>query len=61
MIGLVYMPSQTVRVDGRMAPELRCARFIGRRIIIEGRVEIDVDCPQQKWRFFAGTEVKLVG
>ena len=61
MIGLVYMPSQTLRVDGRMAPELGCARFIGRRIIIEGRVEIDVDCPQQKWRSFAGTEVKLVG
>jgi Flp pilus assembly protein TadG len=58
--GLLYFPSDTVRLDGRMAPDVRCARVIGKRLIIEGRIFIAKDCAGMNKVNFAGTEVRLV-
>jgi hypothetical protein len=58
--GLLYFPSDTVRLDGRMAPDLQCARIIGKRLIIEGRIFIAKDCAGSNKVNFAGTEVRLI-
>jgi putative Flp pilus-assembly TadE/G-like protein len=58
--GLLYFPSDTVRLDARMAPDLQCARLIGKRLIIDGRVVIAKDCGASGKLNFAGLEVRLV-
>jgi len=59
--GLLYFPSEALRIDAELGPELRCARFVGRRLIIQGRVLIAKDCADSGIVNFAGTEVRLVG
>jgi hypothetical protein len=59
--GLIYFPSETLRIDAELGPKLECVRFIGRRLIIEGRVLITKDCASNGIVNFAGTEVRLVG
>jgi hypothetical protein len=59
--GLIYFPSETLRVDAQMAPDIQCARFIGRRLVFEGRVLIAKSCSASKVMNFRGTDVRLVG
>lgn len=59
--GLIYFPSETLRVDADRTPDLQCGRFIGRRLIIQGRVLISKGCSDSKVMNFKGTEVRLIG
>lgn len=58
--GIIYMPSQAIRVDGRGGVDLRCSRMMGRALIIEGRVVIGKDCLGIDQMKIAGTEIRLV-
>ena len=58
--GIIYMPSQAIRIDGRGGADLRCSRLMGRALIIEGRVVIGKDCLGIDRMKIAGTEVRLV-
>ena len=58
--GLIYLPSQGLRLDGESNPDLSCARVIGRRLIIKGRLFIAKDCEGSKPTTFAGTDVRLI-
>ena len=40
---------------------MQCARFIGRRLILQGRVLISKGCSSSNVMNFLGTEVRLVG
>jgi len=59
--GLIYIPSETLRVDADRSPDLQCARFVGRRLVIQGRVLIAKGCSDSKVMNFKGTEVRLIG
>jgi len=59
--GVIYMPAQTIRVDGQGGVNLSCSRLLGRALIIEGRVVIGKDCLGVDQMKIAGTEVRLVG
>jgi Flp pilus assembly protein TadG len=59
--GLLYFPSETLRVDATNTPDIQCSRFIGRRLIFQGRVLIASGCSGASVMNFRGTEVRLVG
>lgn len=59
--GLVYLPAETLRIDGENSPDVQCARFIGKRLIFQGRVMIASGCSGDNIMNFRGTEVKLIG
>ena len=59
--GLIYIPAETLRVDGEFTPDVRCARFIGRRLIFKGRLLISEGCSSDSVMNFKGTEVRLIG
>ncbi|WP_345166402.1 pilus assembly protein TadG-related protein [Sphingomonas daechungensis] len=59
--GLIYFPSETVRIDADKTPDLQCARFIGRKLIVKGRVLIAKGCSDANVMNFKGTEVRLIG
>ena len=59
--GLIYFPSETLRVDGDRTPDLQCARFIGKRLIFQGRVLSSKGCSSSNVMNFLGTEIRLVG
>lgn len=59
--GLIYFPAETLRVDATNTPNIQCSRFIGRRLILEGRVLIAKGCTGESIMNFRGTEVRLVG
>jgi len=59
--GLVYTPSETLHVDGTWRPDVSCARFIGRRLILEGHIYIASSCPGGQRVNFRGADVKLIG
>jgi hypothetical protein len=58
--GLIYFPSETLRVDAQMVPDIQCARFIGRRLVFAGRVLLAKGCSGSGVINFRGTEVRLV-
>lgn len=59
--GLIYIPSETLRIDGDRRPDMRCARFIGRRLIFQGRILVAKGCSGSNIMNFRGSEVRLVG
>lgn len=59
--GLIYLPSETVYIDGNMSPDLQCSRFVARRLVFAGRVYIGKDCDGLDKVTFAVTEVRLIG
>jgi hypothetical protein len=59
--GLLYFPSETLRIDATNTPDIQCSRFIGRRLIFQGRVLIASGCSGASVMNFRGTEVRLVG
>jgi len=58
--GLIYLPGEAVRIDAENNPDFECARFIGKRLIFQGRVIIASGCSSANIMNFKGTEVKLV-
>ena len=58
--GLVYLPAETLRVDGRWTPDVQCARFVGKRLILQGRLMIAKDCDSNGVIKLRLTDVKLV-
>jgi len=59
--GLIYLPGEAVRIDADNNPDFECARFIGKRLIFQGRVIIASGCSSANIMNFKGSEVKLVG
>ena len=59
--GVIYIPSETLRVDGSFNPDVKCGRFIGRRLVFKGRVLVSKGCANSSIMNFRGTEVRLVG
>jgi Flp pilus assembly protein TadG len=59
--GLIYFPSQILRIDADSTPDIQCARFIGRRLILQGRILIAKGCSGSSVMNFKGTEVRLIG
>lgn len=59
--GLLYFPSEGLHLDARMSPDMQCARFLGRRLIIDGHVFVAKDCPGAAKMTFTGTDVRLIG
>ena len=59
--GLIYFPAETLRVDAANTPNIQCSRFVGRRLILQGRVLIAKGCSSDSIMNFLGTEVRLVG
>ena len=59
--GLVYTPAEDIRVNGNFNSDVSCARFIGRRLILQGQVYMATDCSNSNIITFRGTEVELVG
>ena len=59
--GLVYLPTEALRIDGENNPDVQCARFVGKRLIFQGRVVIAQGCSSSNVMNFRGTEVKLIG
>ena len=59
--GIIYFPSQGLRIDGTASPNLRCARMIGRRLILQGHLVIAKGCSADGGKVrMTGAEVKLV-
>ena len=59
--GLIYFPAQILRIDAESTPDIQCGRFIGRRLIFQGRVLIAKGCSSSTVMNFKGTTVRLVG
>lgn len=59
--GVVYFPSQSVKVSGTGSSNFNCARIIGRRLIFDGRVMIAKGCSTDTGKIaLTGAEVRLV-
>ncbi len=59
--GILYFPSQTLRLDGSASPDMKCARLIGRKLILQGHILITQGCTADKGKLkLSGAEVKLV-
>ncbi|MCA1653846.1 MAG: pilus assembly protein TadG-related protein [Sphingomicrobium sp.] len=59
--GVLYFPSQSLKIDGRGSPDFRCARLIGHKLILSGHVMIARGCSADTGKItLAGAEVKLV-
>jgi Flp pilus assembly protein TadG len=59
--GLIYLPGEAIRIDAENNPDIQCARFVGKRLMFQGRVVIAKGCSSANIMNFRGTEVKLVG
>ena len=60
--GILYFPTQTLKVDGSAAPDLGCARLIGRRLVLQGRLVIAKGCATDTGLIvLKGAEVRLIG
>ena len=58
--GMIYFPSETIYVDGNDSPDVKCSRFIARRLVFAGRVYIGTGCDTADEMTFAVTEVRLI-
>ena len=60
--GLLYFPSQRLKLDGRGSPDLRCARVVGKTLVLAGRVLMAKSCSADNGKIrMKGAEVRLVG
>jgi hypothetical protein len=57
---MIYFPSETIYVDGNDSPDVKCSRFIARRLVFAGRVYIGTGCDTADKMTFAVTEVRLI-
>jgi Flp pilus assembly protein TadG len=59
--GILYFPAQSLRVDASAAPNLKCARLIGRKLVLGGRLMIGRGCSADNAKInLSAAEVRLV-
>jgi Flp pilus assembly protein TadG len=58
--GMIYFPTETIYVDGNDSPDVKCSRFIARRLVFAGRVYVGKGCDTADKMMFAVTEVRLI-
>ena len=59
--GVVYTPGEGLSVNGDFNADFSCARFISRRLILQGRLYISSDCSDANIVKLSGAEVRLIG
>jgi Flp pilus assembly protein TadG len=61
-LGAIYMPSQTVTLNGNSSFTTDCLQIVSRKIVLTGNTTITNDCPVGTASdSFVGTQVRLVG
>lgn len=61
-LGAIYMPSQTVTLNGNSTFTTDCLQIVSRKVVITGNTTITNDCPVGTASdSFVGTQVRLVG
>lgn len=61
-LGAIYMPSQTVTLNGNSTFTTDCLQIVSRKVIMTGNTTITNDCPVGTAAdTFVGTQVRLVG
>ncbi len=59
--GILYFPSQSLRLSAEQSPDVRCARLIGRKLILQGQIKIAKGCSADGGKLtLAAAEVQLV-
>jgi hypothetical protein len=61
-LGAIYMPSQTVTLNGNSTFATDCLQIVSRKVVMTGNATITNDCPVGTAAdTFEGTQVRLVG
>ena len=61
-LGAIYMPSQTVTLNGNSTFSTDCLQIVSRKVVMTGNTTITNDCPVGGGGdTFVGTQVRLVG
>jgi Flp pilus assembly protein TadG len=61
-LGAIYMPSQTVTLNGNSSFTTDCLQIVSRKVVLTGNTTITNDCPVGTASdSFVGTQVRLVG
>lgn len=61
-LGAIYMPSQTVTLNGNSTFTTDCLQIVSRKVVMTGNTTITNDCPVGTAAdTFEGTQVRLVG
>ena len=61
-LGAIYMPSQTVTLNGNSTFATDCLQIVSRKVVMTGNTTITNDCPVGTTAdTFEGTQVRLVG
>lgn len=61
-LGAIYMPSQTITLNGNSTFTTDCLQLVSRTVVITGNTTITNDCPVGTTAdTFVGTQVRLVG
>lgn len=61
-LGAIYMPSQTVTLNGNSTFTTDCLQIVSRKVVMTGNTTITNDCPVGGGGdTFVGTQVRLVG
>lgn len=61
-LGAIYMPSQTVTLNGNSTFTTDCLQIVSRKVVMTGNTTITNDCPVGTAAdTFVGTQVRLVG
>ena len=61
-LGAIYMPSQTVTLNGNSTFTTDCLQIVSRKVVMTGNTTITNDCPVGTTAdTFEGTQVRLVG
>jgi Flp pilus assembly protein TadG len=61
-LGAIYMPSQTVTLNGNSTFTTDCLQIVARKVVMTGNTTITNDCPVGTAAdTFVGTQVRLVG
>jgi hypothetical protein len=61
-LGAIYMPSQTVTLNGNSTFATDCLQIVSRKVVMTGNTTITNDCPVGTAAdTFEGTQVRLVG
>ena len=60
--GILYFPAQSLTIDGESSPDFGCARMIGRKLVLQGRLVIAKGCSTDTGAIMLkGAEVRLIG
>lgn len=60
--GTLYFPAQSLTINGESSPDFGCARMIGRKLVLKGRLVIAKGCSTDSGAILLkGAEVRLIG